>query len=232
MTDFKEIYRTRAADYDLMVTREDYKGNIPKALDAICNLEDADVVEFGAGTGRLTRIIAPHVKSIVATDISHHMLGVTKESLSQYTDLNWGITVADNRQMPLKNDIADVVMAGWSFGHSVGWFPDRWQVEIAKAVDEMLRLLRENGVAIIFETMGTGNETPQPPTEGLAAYYEWLEREYGFLRQTIRTDYRFETLDEADRLTRFFFGDELADRIHRENLIVLPECTGIWWLQI
>ncbi|GEM_PF-6658666 len=28
---------------------------------------------------------------------------------------------------------------------------------------------------------------------------------------------------------RFFFGDDLADRILRDRLIILPECTGIWW---
>jgi hypothetical protein len=30
-------------------------------------------------------------------------------------------------------------------------------------------------------------------------------------------------------LTRFFFGDALADRVRRENLVSLPESTGIWW---
>jgi hypothetical protein len=44
-----------------------------------------------------------------------------------------------------------------------------------------------------------------------------------------RTDYRFMTVAEADMLTRFFFGDELADRIVRENRMILPECTGFWW---
>jgi len=39
-----------------------------------------------------------------------------------------------------------------------------------------------------------------------------------------------ESLDEADRLTRFFFGDELADRVRRENWLILPEDTGIWCL--
>jgi hypothetical protein len=34
---------------------------------------------------------------------------------------------------------------------------------------------------------------------------------------------------EAEELTRFFFGDELANRIKNEGLLIVPECTGIWW---
>ena len=51
-----------------------------------------------------------------------------------------------------------------------------------------------------------------------------------FSRVRIRTGYRFESL--AEDLTRFFFGDALADRVAREGLVILPECTGIWWLTV
>jgi hypothetical protein len=63
----------------------------------------------------------------------------------------------------------------------------------------------------------------------LADYYGRLERQHGFQRQWIRTDYQFHSVSEAERLTRFFFGDQLADRIVSEKLTRLPECTGIWY---
>lgn len=31
-------------------------------------------------------------------------------------------------------------------------------------------------------------------------------------------------------VTRFFFGNGLADRVAREGLVILPERTEIWWL--
>jgi hypothetical protein len=37
-------------------------------------------------------------------------------------------------------------------------------------------------------------------------------------------------LSEAEKLTRFFFGEELARAVRWNNWIILPECTGIWWL--
>ena len=62
-----------------------------------------------------------------------------------------------------------------------------------------------------------------------AAYYAWLEKEQGFRSTWIRTDYQFESLDEAKALTAFFFGDELANDVVKHNWVILPECTGVWW---
>ena len=100
--------------------------------------------------------------------------------------------------------------------------------KLAKAITEMFRVLRPGGTAIILETLGTGNETPAPPNDGLAQFYEILENEYGFALTTLRTDYRFDSPAEGQALLRFFFGDELADRIVVEQLTILPECTGVW----
>jgi hypothetical protein len=56
--------------------------------------------------------------------------------------------------------------------------------------------------------------------------------EYNFSHTSIRTDYKFKSVEEAEELTRFFFGDELADRVEKQKLVVVPECTGIWWLRV
>ena len=62
--DLKEIYASRAQDYERLVAREDFAGNILKALQEIRALSGLDVVELGAGTGRLTCLLAPLVRSI------------------------------------------------------------------------------------------------------------------------------------------------------------------------
>ena len=96
----------------------------------------------------------------------------------------------------------------------------------------MKRVLRPGGTAIILESLGTGRETPQPPREELAVYYAWLEEEHGFSSTWIRTDFQFESLAEAESLIRPFFGEAMAESVVKENLVILPECTGIWWLRI
>jgi ubiquinone/menaquinone biosynthesis C-methylase UbiE len=230
MTDhFQNIYANHADQYEALVVREDYQGQILKTLEGIRPLAGLDVVEFGAGTGRLTCLLAPVVKSIRAYDGSAHMLEVATAKLKASGLTNWQTEVADNRALPAESGSADLAIEGWSFGHYCGWYPENWREEIGKALAEMGRVLRPGGTAILLETMGTGRETPQPPTDGLAEFYAWLEHEQGFHTTSIRTDYQFASLEEAERLTRFFFGDELADTVVRQNWIVLPECTGVWW---
>ena len=69
---------------------------------------------------------------------------------------------------------------------------------------------------------------PGPPTPGLADYYAWLEKYWEFSCQTIRTDYQFQDLEEATNFTAFFFGDDLAQTVRKNNWIRLPEWTGVW----
>lgn len=230
MTDhFQNIYANHADQYEALVAREDYQGNILAALQGIRPLAGLDVVEFGAGTGRLTLLLGPLVNSIRVYDGSQHMLDAAISKLRAAGLTNWEAAAADNRAVPAESGSADLTIQGWSFGHFCGWYPDSWREEIGKALAEMKRVLRPGGTIIMLETLGTGRETPQPPTEGLAAFYRWLENEQGFQASWIRTDYRFESLAEAEKLTRFFFGDELAETVTQQHWDILPECTGIWW---
>lgn len=233
MDHFKQIYATKAAQYDLMVSREDYQNNILSAIQQIRPFNDQTIVELGAGTGRMTRLLGAQARKMLCLDISPHMLGVAKARLSQSglerPEDSIHLIVADNRRLPVAKKTADLTLAGWSLGHFVGWYPDKWHEEIREALTEMRRVLNPGGTIIILETLGTGRETPMPPTAHLAGYYNWLQEKHEFSSTWIRTDYQFTSVAEADKLTRFFFGDTLADQICRQQLTILPECTGIWW---
>ena len=73
----EQIYQTEAEQYGALVSREDYRSNIPRALDEIVNADGLDVLDLGAGTGRLAGMLAPRVKSMRAFDLSLNMLRVT-----------------------------------------------------------------------------------------------------------------------------------------------------------
>lgn len=226
---FETIYASRAPDYDRLIQREDYQGNILRALRSITSLEGIAVAEMGAGTGRLTRLLSPHVANLIALDSSAHMLQTASSTLRPMGFSNWMLAQADNRAVPLARASVDMAIEGWSFGHLTGWYPDTWRGEMRRAMAEMERIVRPGGVAILLETLGTGRETPLAPADSLAAFYQMLESELGYSAQAIRTDYRFATVEEAVELIGFFFGAELAERIRTEQTVILPECTGIWW---
>jgi len=192
------------------------------------------VLELGAGTGRVTRLLAPHVQKIFALDNSLPMLQVAHQSLNCAGNYNTWLAVADHRHLPVKSAMADLVISGWSICYLVNPglkepYPD-WQESLSKAISEMERILQPNGAIMIIETLGTGFESPHPP-DHLVDYYEWLAGR-GFSSTWVRTDYRFHSLEEAIDLTRFFFGKALAQEVIEKEWIILPECTGIWWKKI
>lgn len=228
--DTSVIYNTQANQYDCLISREDYKGNILKTLKSIVSFEGKDIIDLGAGTGRLACMLAPIARSIIAFDISQAMLDVAGKKLRKSGCANWRVEVADHRSIPVSDQDADIVVSGWSIFYLGRSDIPNWESNTERVISEIKRVLRPNGTIILFETLGTGNERPEPPSI-LTGYYRRLEEHYGFKHQWIRTDYQFETLAEAEELTRFFFGDDLADRVVNEKMLILPECTGVWWME-
>lgn len=228
MPDYRYIYRHQAPEYEQLVAREDYQGHILPALERIRPLAGLDVVEFGAGTGRMTALLRPVVRSILFCDESAHMLAIAAAKLKP-DGFSLAAAVAENRYLPAAGNRFDLAIAGWTFSNLMSRYPETWPEEVALVVGEMKRLLRPGGTAVIIETLGTGETTPRPPTDYLAAYYRILEDNYGFAATWIRTDYRFESAAEAEASLTFFFGPQVIERLDRQTL-TLPECTGIWWL--
>ena len=79
MPDHRDIYRREADQYEYLVACEDYQGNLLPAIRQGFPLEGKDVVELGAGTGRLTCLLAPLVCSMRAYDVSQAISDIEKE---------------------------------------------------------------------------------------------------------------------------------------------------------
>ena len=226
----RKIYQSDGDRYEALISREDYQGNIPRALDEIVQVDGLDVIDLGAGTGRLAVMLAPRVRSMRAFDASDEMLRVCRERLANSGLSNWHVEVADHRSIPVDDHSADVVVSGWSVAYLYVWNPETWKVELEKWLVEMKRVLRPGSFIVLFESLGTGNGSPVM-LEHLKDYYPWLD-EMGFRNKWIRTDLKFESIEEAIELSGFFFGDEFGEKVRQSNWVILPECTGVWWLKV
>jgi SAM-dependent methyltransferase len=229
---FDRIYREHAEEYHALVMREDHEGRLLPAILSAVDLRGRDVVELGAGTGRVTALVAPLAARVRAFDRSPAMLERAARYLADRgkppAPGRVSLARAVNTAVPLPDACTDVVVEGWSFGHSVVDAGEGWEAAARALLDESFRLLRPGGTLVVIETLGTGRTSPTAPHPALARWYAWLEGPGGFSSTWVRTDYRFLSRDEADHLTGLFFGERFAFEPGPEGTVMLPECTGIW----
>jgi ubiquinone/menaquinone biosynthesis C-methylase UbiE len=191
---FKRIYRTEPAKYDRLVAAEDAHGELAQHVDALAS-EAATIVDVGAGTGRLTVRLCRPGNRVHGVDRAPAMLELAKNKLVDCPG-EWALSVGDVRRLPIADNWADAAIAGWVYGHLTEWYPSTWETELAAAVAELDRVVKDGGVQVIVDTLGTAVEEPGPPTAALGAYHEELETR-GFARSVLRTDYRFSSTDES-----------------------------------
>lgn len=227
MPDRPAIYRNNPQMYDLLISREDYEGNLLNALQSIQNFNGKDIADIGAGTGRLSMLLAPFVRSALLTDDAQPMLDFAAQKLHAIGFHAFRTHVSDLSDIPADDASLDTVLAGWALcGKALRGEP--WPDAVRGALGEMQRVLRPGGTIIIIESLGTGQEQPSPPNPRFSEYFRLLENE-GFEKTWIRTDYRFDSIEEKTRLLKFFFDQEMLDAGVQNDEPIYPECTGIWW---
>lgn len=224
-----EIYEKHAYEYDELVRWEDYRENLPSKLNELFDFSSRTVVEFGAGTGRLTALYAEKAGRIHCFDRSTHMLEKAKTNLSRFAP-KVSFELCDNNEIDSLQIKGDFVIEGWSFGHTVSDYGtlDETAAKADELISRSLDRLNKGGTAIFIETLGTDSEQPFAPSSALELYYRRLEEDYGFQKEIISTDYRFESVDQAADLCGFFFGAEAGEEIRRKGSNIIKEFTGLW----
>lgn len=217
---YHRIYTSEAQRYEALISREDCRGELTALLQELVP-PGLDVVELGAGTGRLTRWLAPRCRSLHAFDASAAMLEVARRFVEGLDHAH--LAVADHRDLPLPAACADLAVEGWAWGHLM----DGGLSQVSAALAEAERVLRPGGRIVLMETLGTGSTRPRAPSPSLDRLYTWLEA-WGFLRRWCRTDYRFGSMAEGMELLGFFFGEDMARRFGIAGELEWPECTGVW----
>lgn len=227
MPDYRDVYAHHADRYEALVAHEDADGELPRALTALTGGASQDIVETGAGTGRVTRMLAPLARTLRAFDAEAAMIAVARQKLSAWPHVSLG--VAPHDALPVADNSASLCLEGWAFGHAVGWNPSAWRDDLRRYVDELARVLRPGGLMVLIETMGTGVATPFDGGHTLEAFHVEVTGSLGFAHRCLRTDYAFDTVDEAAATLGFFFGERMAARVRANAWRVVPECTGLYW---
>lgn len=219
-----EIYQKRAQEYDTFVSAEDYRRNLNRFLHQLVDWTGKLVIEAGVGTGRITRMYINEVEKAICCDHSRHMMKTAKANLADFIDKIIFIA-ADNLDLPKLDFECDIFIEGWSYCYSAS-------SQIDMLIDNAKKNLRKEGKIILIESLGTNVEQPGIGNQDTAKLYELLDARFGFKKETIRTDYKFSSVEEAANRMGFFFGDKMRDAVRVRDSVIVPEFTGVWSLDL
>ncbi len=156
----KREFAKQASDFGklgLTLARADYLRWMVENLPLRRNDE---VLDVAAGTGHLSRAIAPRVRCVTAFDLTPEMLGEARRAAEQEGLANIAFTEGDAERLPYGDDSFDVVVTRFAVHH--------FEAPVAQ-VRQMARVCKPGGqVALIDQT--------SPDHPGRAASYNRIER--------------------------------------------------------
>jgi SAM-dependent methyltransferase len=152
-----------ARSFDLAA--EEYEATRPSYPDELLDLlpvaSGATVLDLGAGTGKLTRVLARRYARVIAVEPLDGMRAILERVVRDVEALP-----GSAEQIPLDDASVDAVFAAQAFH----WF------DHARAIPEIARVLRPGGVlAIVWN--GPDESRPNPLPSGYLAYLGELRRE-------------------------------------------------------
>jgi SAM-dependent methyltransferase len=166
--------------------------------------DDATVLDVGAGTGKLTRVLADRYARVIAVEPLDELRAILAERVPR-ADVRAGAA----EQIPVGDAEVDAVFAGQSFH----WFAND------AALREISRVLRPGGVlALLWNHMDGTSPLPDAYRQRLAALHD--ERHPPAIDERI--------------LERFPFGEEHEDSVRHEQVSsredVLAFAASVSWI--
>jgi SAM-dependent methyltransferase len=155
------------------------------------------VVDVGAGTGKLTRLLVPTGARVVAVEPQEEMLAVLREAVPEAEALE-----GSAESLPLADGFADAVAAASAFH----WF------DASRALPEIARVLRPGGrLALVFNTRDPEDALQRELTELLVPHgirVSWMRdldpprtlEARGLFEPPEYTEFRHEQRFDADAL--------------------------------
>jgi ubiquinone/menaquinone biosynthesis C-methylase UbiE len=199
VTEQARSFHRAAAEYD-----RGRPGWPPELLDLLPIDDDATVLDLGAGTGKLTRVLADRYARVVALEPLDELRAILAERVPE-ADVRGG----EAERIPLEDASVDAVFAGQSFH----WFAND------TALGEISRVLRPGGVLALAWNHSV-DPSPLPD-----AYRRRLSE--------LHDERRPEQIDERI-LERFPFGEEHEEAVEHEQVSsrddVLAFAASVSWI--
>jgi ubiquinone/menaquinone biosynthesis C-methylase UbiE len=133
------VFGQRAAFY---TTSAEHKDKVVlDRLVELAHVQSTDVVlDVATGTGHTAFAFAPHVKSVIATDVTPEMLNEGEHLMAESGIQNMEFRIADAHDLPFEDTAFDIVTCRRVAHHFV---------DIRRALREIRRVLKPGGRLVI-----------------------------------------------------------------------------------
>jgi SAM-dependent methyltransferase len=176
----------------------DRDGKVIRYLDQILPL--GLVLDIGAGNGfTATRLITPE-RLVIPLEPDPRMIDTSQP-------LVWAKGVA--QAIPFHDRTFDAAYATWAF------FFDG-VADILQGLNDAQRVVKPNGLLVIVDNAGEDEFCALAP-RNIASNRAWW-KEQGFQETILHTSYRFDSLEEANTLLSFYFGEEVGKQNQKTEI--------------
>ncbi|HZH62396.1 MAG TPA: class I SAM-dependent methyltransferase [Metabacillus sp.] len=146
--EFLDIFESWAASYDHTVSSEDNEyrevfKHYELILEKVAHLSKGHVLEFGAGTGNLTKKLLREGHTVTAIEPSKEMRRIFKEKIPGH--LNYDILDGDFLRFEVSQPV-DTIVSTYAFHHLT-------DQEKSKAISIYQKLLKKGGKVVFADTM-------------------------------------------------------------------------------
>ena len=202
-------YYSEANYYDLFSQAEDYPKRILKFLKH--KLNGKIIVDIGCGSGRYASLVAPFSKKYTGLDISKKQIKIAEQKTSKIKNVYFIHCSAEN--IPLKSEIADVVLSTWTISTIKGLRRK------TKALKEAERILKKSGQIYLVENDYLGEfEEMRKHIKRTKKYNLWLKKK-GFKEvKKIDTYFKFDSFSCAKKVFDYIWG-EIVSKYIKSNII-------------
>ncbi|MBP3951699.1 class I SAM-dependent methyltransferase [Bacillus suaedae] len=162
-------------------------------------LPNGKILDVGAGNGYTAEKLIFEKRTVIAMEPDEKMVDTKKK-------LVWSRGVA--QKIPFHSNTFDAMYSTWAF------FFDGI-ADIDEGLNEVERVVKDDGKIIIVDNYGNDEFTSYSPHDITSSVSDWVRRGYDY--EIIDTEFIFDSIEEARRLLTFYFG-EPGNQVNKKRI--------------
>ncbi len=180
----------------------DRHGKVLRALDVLLPPSGV-VLDVGAGDGFTAERLSTESRSVVAVEPAVGMIDLRRQ-------VHWVQGFAQS--LPFHDSTFDGAYATWAY-----FFPAFH--DVTPGLDEVDRVTKPGAPIVIVDNAGNDEFTAMAPQDIATDVGLW--RDIGFTVEIVQTAFMFDSLDDADRLLTFYFGERAKPALEIEYRVAV-----------